>query len=468
MNYLNPVISIKGLDHGDPAVVKYNGKYFLYHTGPRKIRVYESTNLVEWKARGIALHASDDPKHWAQVDLWAPEVIHENGTFYMYVTGAVMDEKGRGNDEIRRIGVAKSKSPLGPFTLATEPLTDEWSIDAHPFKDEDGQYYMYYNVRNEYTRGPNDVIGTGNVVDRMVDLETLSGNPTMVVAPEHNWEGNKEHSFFWNEGPFVLKKDGVYYQMYSAGFFGDDTYGVYYATSHTPMGDQGMDDTSWKKWDGGKPILQTNDACHGPGHHVVVKGPNGVDDYIVYHGYEPDEDVQERRVRVGRFKWDGNHIWLEPPVKGELPYPTLPHFDGRFIDSISEINNQLQGNSYEDFHFETNVSMNSAKEDLDFLTFHVNKESFIKWSFDNKSHSLTMEHVENNETLSTVSYALPTDYNFSSYHFIQLVKQNSTINLYVDKLLAFTVTVHSISKGNVNILLDEKVGSVKGTILTEL
>lgn len=216
----------------------------------------------------------------------------------MYVTGAVMKEDGSGDDGIRRIGVATSTCPSGPFILEAEPLTNEWSIDAHPFKDEDGSYYLFYNVRNDYTKGPNGVIGTGNVVDRMIDLKTLSGNPTLVTKPEHLWEGNKEHSFFWNEGPFVLKRNGTYYQMYSAGFYGDDTYGVYYATSPTPIGTEGMNDKGWSKWQGGQPILKTNEACLGPGHHVVTKGPNGLDDYIVYHGYEPGESEQKRRVRL--------------------------------------------------------------------------------------------------------------------------------------------------------------------------
>lgn len=471
MTYQNPVISIAGLDHGDPAVLKYNGNYFLYHTGPREIRVYTSTDLVNWEACGVALHASDEDGHWAQVDLWAPEIIHENGTFYMYVTGAVRDENGHGNDEIRRIGVAKSKSPTGPFTLAKEPLTDEWSIDAHPFKDEDGSYYMFYNVRNEYTRGPNNVIGTGNVVDRMRDLETLSGNPTMVVAPEHLWEGNKEHSFFWNEGPFVLKKDGTYYQMYSAGFFGDDTYGVYYATSSKPMGDHGMEDKSWSKWKGGEPILKTNDACHGPGHHVVVKGPNGVDDYIVYHGYEPEENVGERRVRVGRFQWQGDHIWLEPPVKGELPLPSAPTYDGRFPSSISEVNAGLLAHQYPSFHFETNIFLPSNGEKLVyFLSFLQGDGNEVRWSFDREKSILkTIIQGESESEQVEEEYPLPDGHDFSAYHFVQVKKRNSNLSLYLNQLLVCSIELEGEGDGTINFPFHDDEGlKVEGTVLTSL
>lgn len=462
MSYKNPVIAIDGVDHGDPAVIKYNGCYYLYHTGPREIRVYQSTNLVHWDECGIALYASDDPNHWAQIDLWAPEVIHENGMFYMYVTGAVKKEDGTGNDEIRRIGVATSKSPIGPFTLAEKPLTEEWSIDAHPFKDEDGTYYMFYNVRNDSTRGPNNVIGTGNVVDRMEDLVTLSGNPTMVVAPEHLWEGNKEHTFFWNEGPFVLKRNGVYYQMYSAGFFGDDTYGVYYATSTTPMGTKGMEDKSWSKWKGGQPILQTNEACHGPGHHVVVKGPNGVDDFIVYHGYEPDENVRERRVRVGRFKWEGDHIWLEPPVTDTLDLPESPTFDGRFLSTTPEVNEELKEHIYENFHFETNIALQGKETSSNILTYYTDDENYVQLTLDQTNQQLILTTVLDHTVEAVQEYPLPPNYHSSAYHFIILKKQKSTLSFYLDNLLAFKITDYLKNVGKIKLS-----GNVKGTILTE-
>ncbi|MFC0471789.1 glycoside hydrolase family 43 protein [Halalkalibacter kiskunsagensis] len=469
MGYQNPVISIKGVDHGDPAVLKYNGMYYLYHTGPREIPVYQSTNLVDWEKVGVALHASDDPNHWAQIDLWAPEIIHENGTFYMYVTGAMRNEDGSANDEIRHIGVATSESPTGPFELAQEPLTGEWSIDAHPFKDEDGTYYMFYNVRNDYTKGPNGVIGTGNVVDRLVDLTTLSGNPTMVVKPEHLWEGNKEHSFFWNEGPFVLKRKGTYYQMYSAGFFGDDTYGVYYATSSTPMGPRGMDDTSWKKWKGGEPILKTNEACYGPGHHVVVKGPNGVEDFIVYHGYEPDENVQERRVRVGRFKWEGDHMWLEPPSFSELPLPEAPTFDGRFLQSITDINKGLTDYQSSNFHFETNIAFHTKEKlQTDIFAFVIDEDHRVEWSIGVTNNTIKTKVIKNEIETTEYEAKLASNYNASAYHFFKLTKQGSSLQLYVDHVLVIDVLVEDRkAKGEVRILVNEETGSCKGTILTK-
>ncbi|GAF66041.1 putative glycoside hydrolase [Bacillus sp. TS-2] len=455
MGYKNPVISMKGTDHGDPAVLKFNGFYYLYHTASKEIPVYRSTNLIHWEKVGVALQASTDPKHWAQIGLWAPEVIYENGTFYMYVTAALMNQDGTENDEVRRIGVAKSDSPTGPFQLNPEPLTNEWSIDAHPFKDDDGSYYMFYNVRNEYTRGPNGVIGTGNVVDRMKDLETLTGNPTMVVKPERLEEGNKDGSFYWNEGPFVLKHKGLYYQMYSAGFFGDETYGVYYATSEVPMGHDGMNDKSWVKWQNGTPILQTNEACLGPGHHVIVKGPNGIDDYMVYHGYEPEEKLGERRVRVGRLQWKDGHIDLEPPTKDTIPMPTMPDFDGRFIDSTVELNQQLNQFRLKSYFFESNLKKGSGH------AFFIDEQNYVFWTL--SQNRLEIILVENGQEKVKQVRSLSIDSN--AFHLIQIEKKKEKLNVWLDRVL-YSELLLEFPKKVGTVTIDAEI--LEGTILTQL
>jgi GH43 family beta-xylosidase len=478
MTYKNPVISVRGVDHGDPAVLKYNGVYYLYHTGGFEVPVYRSMNLVDWEECGVALRASEDRNHWAQIDLWAPEVIYENGTFYMYVTGAVKTEDGRANDHIRRIGVATSDSPLGPFILFPTPLTSEWSIDAHPFKDEDGTYYLFYNVRNEYTLGPGGYIGCGNVVDRMVSLTELSGNPTMVVKPEFLWEGNKDKTWFWNEGPFVVKRKGVYYQMYSAGHFADETYGVYYAASSVPMGNNGMNDQSWTKWQGGKAILQTNEYCLGPGHHVVVKGPNGMDDYVVYHGYEKGEHVRERRVRVGRMEWREDKIWIEPPSGDEIPVPKRPTFDGRGIHTIVELNDRLAHHSYESFLFETNFKRGDRDQDSFGLELSL-KEGVdrVKWLVDLTNKSMTVLLEVKGETSSIHESVLPEEFNYLAYHPIKVTKKGSEVIFYLDQVPILTTNLVDLNpenkkgiglKGTVRLTGGEAKYDLQGTLLQEI
>ena len=137
------------------------------------------------------------------------DASHIRGWQVLHVRYRYKEGRWPGDDSSRRIGVAVSDSPTGPFILADEPLTDEWSIDAHPFQDSDGTWYMFYNVRNEYTRGPNDVIGCGNVVDKMVTLEKLEGRPSLVCKPEFDHEGTHEGDWYWNEGPFTMRNGNI-------------------------------------------------------------------------------------------------------------------------------------------------------------------------------------------------------------------------------------------------------------------
>ncbi|WP_444684432.1 glycoside hydrolase family 43 protein [Alkalicoccus luteus] len=424
----NPVIAIPGVDHGDPAVIQHEGVYYLYHTGPDHVPVYSSENLRDWKYEGKALTASSIPGHWAAIDLWAPELFYENGTFYMYVTGAKIDRDGQANDEERHIGVAVSSHPLGPFRLHDEPLTNEWSIDAHPFVDGDGLLYMFYNVRNEHTIGPAKATGTGNVVDRMLDPVTLAGKPELVVKPEYEHEGNKERTFYWNEGPFVLKHENTYYQMYSAGFFGDDTYGVYYAKSpsvYTGMGYK----TRWEKCDQAKPLMETNAVCHGPGHHVVVTGPDGRTPYIVYHGYSPEERLQERRIRIGRLWWEGDKLQVQAPSR-QLPAVVRPDVVSR---DQQHMPHELPKAATFTLVLEVNVQNMFAlmlpEVDAD-LTIDLGEQK-IKWRAGGKGHT----------------NPLPRYWEENAVHHLRVFNQHGKLSFFMNhiQLFEFSLSDSSIS-----------------------
>ena len=55
-----------------------------------------------------------------------------------------------------------------------DPLIAEWSIDAHPFRDHDGAWWLFYSARNDATRYGDGTIGCGIAVDRLLDPELAS------------------------------------------------------------------------------------------------------------------------------------------------------------------------------------------------------------------------------------------------------------------------------------------------------
>ncbi|HHV43249.1 MAG TPA: family 43 glycosylhydrolase [Firmicutes bacterium] len=316
--FRNPVISQPGADHGDPFVINYLGRYYLYHTGRTGVHAYTSTDLVHWNYEGTVLSPCGG-EHWAEVEYWAPEVLYIDGVFYMYVSGTRKTPQGRGDDQLRRLGIARSRHPLGPFQWDSQPLFDEWSIDAHPFKDENGALWMFYNIRTDATRYIDGTVGCGNVVEAMLAPDRAAGNQTRVAFPTERWEGDREGTWYWNEGPWVLKRRNWYYQLYSGGCYRDETYSLGLAFAPSPIG-------PWTKYEK-NPIYTSTAAIIGPGHNSVVLGPDGVSLYCVYHGRIPGDTG--RKVHIDRLFWVGDHLEILGPTDGDQPMPPGPVYDPR-------------------------------------------------------------------------------------------------------------------------------------------
>jgi beta-xylosidase len=97
----------------------------------------------------------------------------------------------------KQIGVAVADSPLGPFVDKAVLATN--AIDAHLFQDDDGHCFLYYV----------DLLHGFKIRARpMRDPLTKQGETTIVIRPTEPWE---EMSGEVTEGPFMLKRGGVYY-----------------------------------------------------------------------------------------------------------------------------------------------------------------------------------------------------------------------------------------------------------------
>jgi hypothetical protein len=169
-------------------------------------------------------------------------------------------------------------------------------------------------------------VGTGTVVDRMVDAYTLEGRPRPVTRARFDWQvydpARKEKGGVrWHtvEGPFVLRRKGRYYEMFSGGNWQNLSYGVSYATS-----DRVLADDEWHQTCDGTsvlPILRTiPDRVVGPGHNSVVLGPDGRQLYCVYHRWT----AAGRALAIDRLEWVGDRLTVLGPTDEPTPAPILP------------------------------------------------------------------------------------------------------------------------------------------------
>ena len=323
--YTNPVYSGS---MPDPFVLRHRGVYYAFGTtgGERKPdgRIYtvlRSTNLVDWRELGGAL---DPPTPDPAYQYWAPEVAYSGGTFYLYYS------MGGKEEEKFEIRVATSRAPQGPYKDAGIKLLDcennRFTIDAHPFRDTDGRWYMFY-ARNFPDTAGGAHPGTAIVMDRLIGMTKLGGECRTVLRARHPWtlyEANRrmdvyDATFDWHtiEGAFVRKHAGRYYCFYSGSNWQTPNYGVDYAVADRvtgPYGGQGAE---------ARVLRGVPGKVRGPGHHSIVVGPDGKTEYFVYHAW--DEAMKVRQMCIDRLVWTpaGPRLATGGPTYTPQPRPPL-------------------------------------------------------------------------------------------------------------------------------------------------
>ncbi|WP_026753462.1 glycoside hydrolase family 43 protein [Sediminibacter sp. Hel_I_10] len=247
----------------DPSAHFFNGKIYIYpshdidageafddlgsHFAMEDYHVLSMDSIdSEAVDNGIALHVDDVP--WASRQMWAPDAAHKDGKYYLFFPA-------KGYDEIFRIGVAVSDSPVGPFTPQPEAIKGSFSIDPAVFQDEDGSYYMYFGglwggqlqrwregtYNAEHLESPtahlpkNHELALMPKVAKMSDdlLEFAETPKDVVILDEQGnplLAGDNEKRFF--EAAWLHKYKGQYYFSYSTG----DTHFICYAIGDNPYG----------------------------------------------------------------------------------------------------------------------------------------------------------------------------------------------------------------------------------------
>jgi beta-xylosidase len=270
---------------GDPTVLFHDGKYYLYPTGDNSgYDVYISRDLVNWD-KGPRVFQSTEQ------GVWAPDVFYNetDRMFYLYYT-----VNGR-------IGVARSDRPDGVFK--DQGTLIENAIDAHMFRDDNGQYYLYY------VQYP----GFRIHVQPMESPVREKGAPVRIIQPTDPWEKNQAAL---TEAPWMLKHRGVYYLLYSAGGADTQDYAIGYASSASPLG-------PFTKYED-NPIIGKGDNIFGPGHCSVIKTGNG-QLWMVYHQQKNGARGWNRIICIDPLWFDEQGALHGRATRGEARQaPSIP------------------------------------------------------------------------------------------------------------------------------------------------
>jgi beta-xylosidase len=204
----NPII--RHVFTADPAPIVFNDTVFLYTSHDTAAttatnykmpdwRLFSSTDMVTWKDHGALL--SPGTFSWATGDAYAAQCIYRDGKFYWYVsTFHKADDRSKGG---AAIGVAVSDRPTGPFKdaigkalIVNEMTTDQkhaWDdIDPTVMIDDNEQAYMFWG---------NGSCRWVKLKRNMIELE----DSIHVFKPKN-----------YIEGPWVYKRNNLYYLVYAS------------------------------------------------------------------------------------------------------------------------------------------------------------------------------------------------------------------------------------------------------------
>jgi hypothetical protein len=268
----------------DPHIATFNGRYYLYPTtdgyagwSGTYYKAFSSTDLVNWTDHGVILDHGPDVS-WADNSAWAPAVATRGGRYYLYFSGGLAS-----GNTAKQLGVAVSDSPTGPFRDALgRPLVrgDQFAggqaIDPMVFTDDDGQSYLYWGQ------------GVARAVRLNADMVSFDPAQVRVITPAG-----------YNEAPFVLKRDGTYYLMWSENDTRSEDYRVAYATGTSPLG----------PWTNRGVVLRKRlDAgIKGTGHHSVVRAPGTDTWYVAYHRFAvPAGNGTNRETTIDRLEFNAD------------------------------------------------------------------------------------------------------------------------------------------------------------------
>lgn len=296
----------------DPSAHVFNGKIYIYPShdidakdvkedddgGHFAMRDYHILSMDKIggpvKDNGVALDIKDIP--WAGRQLWAPDAAYKNGTYYLYFP--VKDKQ-----DVFHLGVATSKSPVGPFKAEPQPMKGTYSIDPCVFQDTDGKSYLYFGGiwggqlqrwdNNQYDakgalKKPDEVAYLPRVARLAADMKELAEPVKAVQLLDETGkpflEKDNDKRFF--EAAWLHKYNGKYYFSYSTG----DTHNLCYAIGDSPYGPFTYKGVLLK------PVLGWTN------HHSIIEKDGKW--YLFYHDIQLSGKTHLRNVKVTELTYN--------------------------------------------------------------------------------------------------------------------------------------------------------------------
>lgn len=317
MRLRNPFIR----NRADPHISLHDGRYHFTASVP------EYDRIVLRRAPTLpGLAAAEERTLWTAPAtgpacslVWAPELHHIDGTWFVYFAAAPSRGIRDGLFQHRMYALrCAAEDPMqGEWAFAgqVDSGIDAFCLDATSFEHAGVQYYLWAQKHP-------GIPGNSNLyLAPLRDGLRIEGEPVLLTRPEFDWE---VQGFLVNEGPSVLIRHGRVFVTYSASAT-DERYamGLLWADADADL----LDPASWHKSPTPVFVSDAEREVFGPGHNSFTIAPDGITDLLVYHARNYTEIEgdplwnPDRHTCVQPLQWDaqGMPVFGRPLREVEIP-----------------------------------------------------------------------------------------------------------------------------------------------------
>jgi arabinan endo-1,5-alpha-L-arabinosidase len=296
-DYTNPVVS-RSLP--DPTIIRAeDGYFYLYATEDiRNIPICRSRDLVKWSFVRTAFTEATRPAFEPQGGLWAPDINYINGKYVLYYSMSVW-----GGGETCGIGIAVADMPQGPFTdlgklFRSNEIGVNNSIDPFYIEDNGKKYLFWGSFHGIYYIELSE--------DGLALKNPLVPNPKRVAGTAF-------------EATYIHKRGDYYYLFASIGSCCNglnSTYKLVVGRSTSLTGTYLNKDGYDMKSNYYSLVVGSSGRFVGNGHCSEIVQDYAGNDWILFHGWDVNNESNGRVLLLNQIKWDNNN-W--PYVDNRYP-----------------------------------------------------------------------------------------------------------------------------------------------------
>jgi arabinan endo-1,5-alpha-L-arabinosidase len=263
----------------DPVIAKEGSRWYVFHTG-NGIQIKSSEDGVQWKQEGSIFSSLPE---WCkeyvpektEESIWAPDIYFHDGIYYIYYSVSTF---------------GKNTSAIGLVTNTTlnpENPGYEWKDRGHVIHSTESDNYNAIDANLIFDQEGTPWLNFGSFWSgiKLIQLDPV----TMKKAEGAELLSISSRTEQPNtiEAPFIVHRDGYYYQFVSFDFCCrgiESTYKIVVGRSKDITGPY-MDKRAVSLMQGGGTVIDAgDDRWIGPGHCAVYFSGNS--SLLVNHAYD--------------------------------------------------------------------------------------------------------------------------------------------------------------------------------------